>query len=195
MANKKLNTSELLRRVDAGESYADIAKDYGISRQAVHNRILKLRGKTTKAIAVRDKKVTRVIDQKLDAVSQLEKINRDANELLDLCMAWQRGDDVALQILESQRTTKTIRIGGEEMEIGEFRFKDPRELALRAMAEIRSQLDLQLKIFSTLYDMKAVAEFQETVLTTIGEVSPDVRNRIISALNQKSAIRSAVKFH
>ena len=194
MSNKKLSTAELLRRVDAGDSYADIGKDHGISRQAVYNRVMKLRGKTTKAIAVRDEKVTRVIDQKLDAVAQLEKINRGANELLDLCMAWQRGDDVALQILESQRNTKTIRIGDEEMEISEFKFKDPRELALRAMGEIRAQLDLQLKIFSTLYDMKAAQEFQEEVLSAIGEVSEDVRRKIISNLQKRRSVRQVVKF-
>jgi DNA-binding Lrp family transcriptional regulator len=192
--SKKLYTSELLRRVDAGDSFAEIASDYGISRQAVQKRIRKLRGQTTKAIAVRDEKVNRVVDQKLDAVDQLQKINDHANELLDLCMAWGRGDDEALQILESQRTARTVRIGDEEIDVQQFKFKDPRELALKAMAEIRGQLKLQLEIFQALYDLKAAQEFQEEVLSAIGEVSPDVRKQIIHKLNQKSAIRSAVRF-
>lgn len=190
MAEKKLFTSELLRRVDAGDSYADIAKDHGITRQAVHKRVKELRGKTTKAVVV--KKIEQVVDQKLDAVSQLTKINQDANELLDLCMRWQRGDDEALQILESQ--IRRIRVGKTDRFVDEFKIKDPRELALKAMAEIRNQLKLQLEIYQTLYDMKAVAEFQDAVLTAISEVAPDVRDRIIQTLNKKRAIRSAVKF-
>jgi uncharacterized protein YerC len=69
------------------------------------------------------------------------------------------------------------------------------DLKLRAMAEIRNQLRLQLDIFQSLYDMKAVQEFQDEVLTAIGDASPDVRDRIIRSLNEKRAIRSAVKFN
>jgi hypothetical protein len=192
MAIKKLSTSELLRRVDAGDSFADIAKDHGISRQAVQKRVVALRGKTTKAVA--SAKIGKVVDQKLDAVDQLQRINDHANELLDLCMAWGRGDDVALQILESQRVTRTVRIGDEEVDVTQFKFKDPRELALKAMAEIRGQLKLQLDIFQALYDLKAAQEFQEEVLSAIGEVSPDVRKQIIHKLNKRRAIRSAVRF-
>ena len=68
------------------------------------------------------------------------------------------------------------------------------ELKLKIMAEIRGQLKLQLDIFQCLYDLKSVQEFQEEVLQTIGEASPDVRTQIINRLNKKRAIRSAVKF-
>ena len=68
-------------------------------------------------------------------------------------------------------------------------------LKLKVMAEIRNQLRLQLDIFQCLYDMKAVQEFQDEVLTAIGEASKDVRDRIIRNLNEKRAIRSAVKFN
>ena len=69
------------------------------------------------------------------------------------------------------------------------------DLKLRAMAEIRNQLRLQLDIFQSLYDMKAVQEFQDEVLTAIGAASPDVRDKIIRSLNEKRAIRSAIKFN
>jgi uncharacterized protein YerC len=69
------------------------------------------------------------------------------------------------------------------------------DLKLRAMAEIRNQLKLQLEIFQCLYDLKAVQEFQDEVLTAIGEASPDDRDKIIRSLNEKRAIRSAIKFN
>ena len=68
-------------------------------------------------------------------------------------------------------------------------------LKLKVMAEIRGQLKLQLEIFQCLYDMKAIQEFQNEVLTIIGEVAPDVRKRIIHSLSEKRAIRSAINFN
>ncbi len=128
-------------------------------------------------------------------MAQLSKINDYANELLDLLMRWNRGEDDALQVLETQVSDKKVRVGDDIQFIKEFKFKDPRQLALQAMAEIRNQLRLQLDIFQSLYDMKAVQEFQDEVLTAIGDASPDVRDKIIRKLNEKRAIRSAVKFN
>lgn len=71
---------------------------------------------------------------------------------------------------------------------------DP-NLTLKVMGEIRGQLKLQLEIFQALYDLQAVEEFQRSVLEAIGEAAPEIRNAIISKLNSKRAIRSAVKFN
>jgi hypothetical protein len=67
------------------------------------------------------------------------------------------------------------------------------EMKLKIMAEIRGQLKLQLEIFQCLYDMRAVAEFQQEVLTAIGEVDKNVRNKIISKLAQRRFVRSLIK--
>jgi hypothetical protein len=133
-----------------------------------------------------------VVDKNLNAVDQLSKINGYANELLDLLMRWNRGDDEALQILESQ--VKRVRRGTKKdaEEVLEYRFKDPRELALKAMAEIRGQLSLQLDIFKTLYDVEAIAEFQKEVLEAIAEVNRDVRDKIVQRLKQRRALRGSV---
>jgi len=71
---------------------------------------------------------------------------------------------------------------------------DKPDVALKAMSEIRNQLRLQLEIFQTLYDMKAVQAFQNEVLTAIAEVEPSVREKIIRKLDERRAIRTAVKF-
>ena len=136
-----------------------------------------------------------IVEKRLDAVDQIKKINDYANELLDLLMRWNRGDKEALQILESQVSTKKVRVGDKEEFIKEYKFKDPRELALKAMQEVRGQLSLQLDIFKTLYDVQAVAEFQKEVLSAIGEVSPDVRDRIIQRLKESRALRQSVSIN
>ena len=66
------------------------------------------------------------------------------------------------------------------------------DTTLKAMREIRGQLELQLEIFKTLYDVQAVADFQREVLTAIGEVDPDVRNLIINRLKAGRTLRQSV---
>ena len=193
MRPPKINDRKLIRLIDnEKKSQTETAKALGVTRQAVSKRLQELRGKTTKVVV--SKKIEQVVDRKIDAMEQLQKVNDYANEILDLLMAWNRGDETALQVLESQVTTKKVRVGDEEEFVREFKFKDPRELALKAMGEIRNQLKLQLEIFQTLFSLQAAKEFEDTVLEVIGEVNPDVRSEIIRRINKKRAIRSAVKF-
>ncbi len=190
MTTAKINDSRLIELVDKlGMSQSDAARALGVSRQAVSKRLKEMRGKTTRVLCV-SKRAERAVDQKLDAMAQLTKINAYANELLEKLMQWSRGDTEALQAILSQKEVGSK----EETDPQDIRLKDPRELALKAMAEIRGQLKLQLEIYQSLYDMKAMAEFQEVVLDTIGEVSPNVRERILYELNQKRAVRSIVNF-
>ena len=115
--------------------------------------------------------------------------------MLDLLIRWQNGDAEALRVLESQ-TKKVVHGSGDKAEeVVEIRMKDPRELALRCMAEIREQLELQNKIFETIYSLRHAEEFQQEILAAFGEVAPDVRQRIIKRLNQRRALRTAIRWN
>jgi len=191
MGQKKLSNIELEQLVREGNGVSEIARKLGVSKGTVSKRLKALNTAISKDVTLRS--APEIVERKLDAISQLQKINDNANEILDLLMRWNRGENEALQILESQ--VRKVRVKGSEEEITEYKFKDPRELALKAMAEIRGQLNLQLEIFKTLYDMKAVASFQQEVLDAIAEASPEVRDAIIHRLNEKRAIRSTLEFH
>ena len=67
-----------------------------------------------------------------------------------------------------------------------------KQLILKASSEIRGQLGLQLEILRSLHDFEAVAQFQSEVLQAIGEVTPDVRNRIIQRLKERRTIRQSL---
>ena len=189
MPKPKIDKIKLNQLLKSGKSQKEVAQLFGVTAGAISKAKKELNLCVVKNVALEN--AGRVVDKNLNAVDQLQKINDYANELLDLLMRWNRGDKAALQILESQ--VRYVKVNnGEKEPVKEFKFKDPRELALKAMAEIRGQLKLQLEIFQTLYDMKAIEEFQTEVLTAIGEASPDVRNRIISKLNQKRAIRRTI---
>lgn len=191
MSGKKISILQLEQFVRDGNGVSEIARKLGVTKGAISKRLKALNVAITKDVTLHH--AGEIVERKLDAIAQLEKINSYANELLDLLMRWNRGDEEALQILESQ--VRKVKVRGLEEEIAEYKFKDPRELALKAMAEIRGQLALQLEIFKCLYDMAAVAEFQKEVLTSIGEVAPDVREKIIHNLQSKRAIRSTLEFY
>jgi len=193
MTVKRISTDDLKKCFDAGLGISDTARQLGVTKGAVSKRAKSLRITLMKGTS---KDVVlfhagEIVTKEIDAVDQLRKINSYANELLDLLMRWNRGDEGALQILESQ--VRKVRVRGSDQELTEYRFKDPRELALKAMQEIREQLKLQFEMLKALYDMDNVAAFQDEVLTTIGEVEPDVRKRIIDKLKERRIFRSAIK--
>ena len=192
MKKCKINDRVLLRMVDQGKTQVETAEHFGVSKQAVNKRLKELRGKTTKVIVA--KKLEQVTDHKIDAIQQLKTVNNHANWLLEHVMKWVKGDNAAIQVLE--KNVRKVNVGTrEEPEIiDEFKFKDPHEIALKAMSEIRGQLKLQLEIFQTLYSLQAAEEFQNTVLETIAEVDPNVRNEIIRRLNSKRTVRQTVRF-
>ena len=155
MPNPKIDRVKLNQLLRAGKPQREIAQVFGVTESAISKAKKELHITVIKNVALES--AHRVVDKNLDAVDQLQKINIEANRLLD----------------ELEQTP---------------------ELKLKVMAEILGQLRLQLEIFQALYDMKAVEQFQQEVLSAIGEASPEVRNAIINRLNQKRAIRTAVRF-
>jgi hypothetical protein len=188
MAKPKFDRVKLSHLLRAGKSQKEVAQVFGVSDAAISKAKKELNISVVRNVSFES--AHKVVASHLDTVAQLAKINRDANEILDVLMAWGRGDEKALQILEGQ--SRKIKVRGGEEEIKEFRLKDPRELALRAMSEIRSQLSLQLDVMKTLFDVESIREFQQEILEAIAEVSADVRNRIVEKLKEKGALRGAV---
>jgi len=191
MAKPRVDIHKLSQMLRAGKSVKECAKFFEVTPGAISQHKKNLNIAVVKNVVLEN--AHRVVDKNLNAVDQLQKINGYANSLLDLCMKWVDGDDKALQVLESQ--VRTVRVGKDEFPVSEYKFKDPREIALKAMSEIRGQLKLQLEIFQCLYDMKAVQEFQQEVLTAIGEVDTDVRDQIINKLKERRAIRSTLNLN
>ncbi len=187
----RIDDKLLLQLVRNGGTVSGIARKLGVAKGTVSTRLKALKVAINRNVTIRA--AHKIVDREINALDQLQKINQDANELLDLLMRWNRGDEEALRVLESQ--VRKIKVRGREEEITQYRGKDPRELALKAMQEIREQLKLQYDIFRTFYDMQAVQEFQTEVLEMIGSVSPEAREGIIRRLTERNALRSAVDFN
>ena len=71
---------------------------------------------------------------------------------------------------------------------------DDAHLSVKLMAEIRNQLRLMMDVYEMLYSLEGAAQFQQAVLETLEEVDPELRKTVIARLNEKSALRSALRF-
>jgi hypothetical protein len=156
MAKPKVDIRKLGQMLRAGKTVKECAKFFDVTPGAISQHKKNLNIAVVKNVALEN--AHRVVDKNLNAVDQLHKINKQANQLLD--------------DLEQKP-----------------------EMKLKIMAEIRGQLKLQLDIFQCLYDMKAVQEFQQEVLTAIGEVDTDVRDQIIIKLRERQTVRSTLRFN
>ncbi len=164
----KIDKIKLNRMFQAGKTQRECAKVFGVSEAAISQVKKELNLNVIKSVALEN--AHKVVTKNLNSIEQLQKINDQANSLLDRAMMVVRGESVA----DPQTSEAT------------------QDIALKAMKEIRGQLSLQLDIFKTLYDVEAIAQFQQEVLSIIGEVNEDVRDRIIQRLKEGGALRASI---
>lgn len=77
----------------------------------------------------------------------------------------------------------------EQVEKGEYKTADPRELILKTVQESRQTVGAMTELAKLLADMKAMQEWRETVLDAIGKVAPDVREQIIGEIRSSLVLR------
>ncbi|MBW2065015.1 MAG: hypothetical protein JRJ03_08785 [Deltaproteobacteria bacterium] len=187
----KIDKNELRRLLQEGKGVSECARHFGVSPAAV-SKAKKSLGRIV-AKDVQLETVHRFVNEHLDTVAQLRKLNDNAHELLDTCMRWLRGEDEALQVLESQVRKVRVGRGEDAQELTEYRFKDPREIALRAMGEIRGQLKLQNETLAMLAEVKAVHEFQQELIQILREVDASVADEFCRRIDQRQALRRAIR--
>ena len=181
MAKRKISNVELEQLVRQGNGVSQIARILKVSKGTVSRRLKALNVSVAKNVTLHH--AGEIVKKEINAAEQLLKINQNANELLDLLMACMNGDGE----IKQKAMEKVAPLLGPK--------SGPLDAAVKIKAEIRQQLKLQLEIFQALYDMQAVAEFQREVLEAIGNASPEIRERIIHNLKERSAIRSTLDFH
>lgn len=183
----KLSDKELIKqldRVSAGEiTKTDIAGILGISRTTLYKKIKKLNYQKTKALT---KEAKGAVRKGLNAVDQLKTINESAIDMLS---------KLESELKELDEVEKFADINGLSTEEIILRVKaflgekdSKRHLLLQNLKEIREQVKTQLEIMKSLYDLKAIEEFQQEVINVINEVEPTAAARIVKALAQKSVI-------
>ncbi len=164
MAHTKVLDADLHQYLEGGHSQADAARHFGVSEPAIHQRLKRLRGLTSRVVAL--EKAGEVVEQKLTAAQRLQRVQ---DVILDQ-LTW----------AESQARQE----GADRPALA--------EVLVKLSAEVRAQLRLEHDISRTLIDLKVVRQFQRTVFEVISQESPQAARRIVARLKEHQALRRSV---
>ena len=165
MAVTKVSDADLKAYLDAGYSQAAAARHFNVSQTAIHQRLKRMRGMTSRVVAL--ERANDVIVDKLSASARLGRVQ----QLIDEELGW--------AVREARRE------GGDRAGLA--------DVILKLAGEVRQQLGLQLAISRTLVDLRVVKEFHETVVEAIREESPETAHRIVTRLKERRALRPSAE--
>ena len=165
----KIDPVQLDKLLREGKTGRQCAKTFGVTDAAVCNARKRLKTNIVRTVAL--EKASQVVEVHLDMMGQLRKVNLAINEELE------RAKNQIVQQAD----------GREKLML--------QEIIIKLSAEIRKQLDTQLRIAEIWYDQKVYKEFQEEVLAVLEELSPGARNEVIRKLKQRRTLRGLVSFN
>jgi hypothetical protein len=168
MSKGKIDVKKLDQMLRAGKSQTEAAKFFGVTTGAITQMKQKLKLNIVRTVGL--EKAKEVVETHLDMMGQLRKINRAINDELDMARE------------EAGGATDARRLA-------------LREVIVKLTAEVRKQLDLQMRLFDLWTDAKLVAEFQREVLDVLEKMQPGARDAVISRLKEKRALRGIVEFN
>lgn len=164
MARTKVSTADLREYLESGHSQADAARHFGVSEPAIHQRLKRLQGLTSRVVAL--EKAGEVVEQKITAAERLQRVQQVILDQFEWAeqQARQPGADRAALA----------------------------DVLVKLSAEVRAQLRLEHDISRTLIDLRVVREFQRTVFEVISDESPEAARRIVARLKERQALRRSV---
>jgi transcriptional regulator with XRE-family HTH domain len=143
--------------VERGLTQREVAAVFGVTEQAVSKRVKLLGINLTRHVGL--ERAKEVADHGLDVVAQLAKIN------------------VVIRTELEWATSEAAKPDGDRRGL--------QQTITSLAAEIRKQLTFQMDVVRALYDVRAMAEFQQEVLDAIGGVSEETKHAIIQRLAER----------
>jgi len=195
----KIDKAELIRMVNEGKPEKAIMEKFGCSLHAVQSAKQRIKKSFNTPIP----KTSELSKDNIDAMSQLKYINETIIGQLKSCEKFVLREDKKMaefDALTAERETCTDE--KRKLEIAEklSTLTDNTKGILKIQdnlvnisGEVRKQIELQLKIAETLYNIQMTAEFQNEVIAAIREVDPITAKKIVDKLREKRALRGLVK--
>jgi hypothetical protein len=194
-----LNYVEMEQLLKQGKSSSEVGVVLGCTGAAVRraHSILKKRMEIMPDLV----KQSELQKDNLDTISQLGSINRTVMDELDRAkrlilredMAVKEREDLEDRVKEDPTNTVLVAQLKEKSGISFANILKIQSNVIDISAEVRKQLELQIKIAETLYNATMMAQFQEEVLNAIGRASLPVRESIIKELKQLRTLRGLVQ--
>ena len=92
MTAPKLSDDALRAYLESGYSQADAARHFGVSEPAIHQRLKRMRGLTSRVIAL--ERANDVVEEKLSATARLERVQQVIDEELAFAVQEARREGV-----------------------------------------------------------------------------------------------------
>ena len=147
----KVDLKRMEQMLRAGMKNKDVADFFGVTPGAISQHSRKMKNLVVRSMAL--EKAHEVTSSHIDVVNELQRINDSINH------------ELAKAQEEADKTSGAARIQFQRVII---------ELS----AEVRRQLDSQVKIFELWHDTKVIHEFHEEILNILEEVNSMMRNLV-----------------
>ena len=165
MTTPKVDIRKLDQLLREGKTVKECAKYFGVTSSAISQRKAQLKHQIVRVASL--EKAGEVVEAHLDMASELRKINNAINQ----------------ELVRAQTQV-------EDSETGDIRAIQ--EIIIKLSAEIRRQLETQIKIFEAYSEFKDRAAFQNEVLSILDQMQPGVRDEAIRKIKNAGALRGAV---
>lgn len=218
---RELTSAQLKKELEAGKKPAQIAKEYGISRQAVYKK-MKDDDAAIISEAVQPQNARQLVSGTLDVVGILRQ-NIERNQLLmDACHEWlksagdpgkydigarseevtvthtvvelnPKGDPVFKKVKNSLRELLD-QLSENHVAVNktEWRHADPRDLILKTLQEARQTAMAFTEVLEKVLLAERMARFQSVLVAEIQKESPDVAQRIAEAIRRSHVLCSTL---
>ena len=165
MTVPKVDIRKLDQMLREGKSVKQCASFFKVTPSAISQRKKELKHQIVRVASL--EKAGEVVEAHLDMAVELRKINNAINK--ELARAQTQVED-----------SETADI------------KAIQEIIIKLSAEIRRQLETQIKIFEAYSEFKDRAAFQNEVLSILDQMQPGVRDEAIRRIKNAGALRGAV---
>lgn len=195
----KIDKLRMLRMISEGASNAEMARTFGVSLPAIGSMKRHMEkqkdqfspelvesetgGSTLNALSQLKQMNDIIIEELTRCRKFIDREDRDIAKYEDVKKQSERNpDDKALREKLDQMLGPTVngilKIQGNVISIA---------------AEVRKQVELQLKIAEAVYSVSMMAEFQEEVIEVLRQVAPEVRDEVVKKLKERRQVRGLLK--
>ena len=194
----KIDEEEMLRMYKDGVSTAQIAKHFNCTWAAVDT----MRKRVEKRLSmVPDVSRSELSRHNIDTVHQLKTMNdRIIHEMKRCNRLIEREDELPLKREKLEKRLeknpddpvlleKIKKLAGDNV-AGILKIQSN---IIAISAEVRKQIELQVKIYETIYNVTMVAEFQEEIINVLREVDPIIKDEVIKRLKARRSLRGLVR--
>jgi hypothetical protein len=176
---------------------SEAAREFGVTTAAIVFQRDRL---VNAANDLPDVQNVEICSDNIDSMKQLSKVNNMILNELNRCNRLITNADV--NIVEQEDIQAQLKINPLDAELtGRLKALSSgntndilkiQSNIISISAEVRKQIELQIKIAETLYNIQFTQEFQAEVLEAIKEASVEVRDKIVKKLKDRRIVRGLI---